>query len=114
MLVAVVQRLYELLQRRVESGQICGWLKEQSIWVSPAVRCLALYLIRSVIHKERVQNLPIRIFALVVPQIIQIDNEPHLLIIQHAADRLAVVVIGVSLYCQCATPLLRRVLLYEW
>jgi hypothetical protein len=72
--------------------------------VSYATGRLPLRLTLSADDKKTTQDVPIRILALIISQIIQIDNEPHLLVVEHAADRLAVVVVGVSLYCQYATP----------
>ena len=89
---AVVQRLDQLLKGRVERRQVFGWPQKQATGSGklPWLHVPALMLCAG-------ENIPVRIYALIVPQVIQIDNQPDLLVVQHSPDGLAVVVLGIGL-----------------
>ena len=53
-------------------------------------------------HK-RMSDIPIGILALIVSQVIQIDDQPDLVIVQHPPNGFTVIVVGIGLSCQLIT-----------
>lgn len=81
---------------RKKSGQVCSQLALPILHLSDRISLVSTIIIRMTQQHGTLNHSPIRMHPIVISQIIQINNQPNLIFIQHLPHSFSVIIIPLS------------------